>query len=300
MTTVHSSAEEPQAGSHQRPGLRGPSLLPARRDPMLEALSGGGGLGRSFTSRGPRAGGRVQERQGTRRLLLLGALAWDLGPLLQRLPLTAFFNVLSFLCRIKRGGGILGPRGPGLSGPGFFHRHGAYVAALGEALRGEYAEIARHGLLLQAWLCPSEAKVGGASTFSRGRWIVLIWRWVATPGASHFGVFPEAFGLPLLLKRSLPEVVPADGRGVPGARQKQRGGPEPGLGGLAKGTAPPSLSDTCLCLCLCLCVGLLGVSLVIQSCFSIHAARSPVMLSILACAQYALLMNPLVNSNDSA
>ena len=168
MTTVHSSAEEPQAGSHQRPGLRGPSLLPARRDPMPEALSGGGGLGRSFTSRGPRAGGRVQERQGTRRLLLLGALAWDLGPLLQRLPLTAFFNVLSFLCRIKRGGGILGPRGPGLSGRGFFHRHGAYVAALGEALRGEYAEIAGHGLFLQAWLCPSEAKVGKSDLLRPG------------------------------------------------------------------------------------------------------------------------------------
>ncbi|CAE7379778.1 metE, partial [Symbiodinium microadriaticum] len=38
----------------------------------------------------------------------------------------------------------------------FFHRHGAYVAALGEALRGEYAEIARHGLLLQVD-CPDLA-----------------------------------------------------------------------------------------------------------------------------------------------
>ena len=33
---------------------------------------------------------------------------------------------------------------------GFFQRHDAYVGALAEALAMEYAEIARHGLLLQA------------------------------------------------------------------------------------------------------------------------------------------------------
>ncbi|CAE7231115.1 PKS40 [Symbiodinium sp. CCMP2592] len=38
----------------------------------------------------------------------------------------------------------------------FFHRHDAYVAALGEALKGEYAEIARQGILLQVD-CPDLA-----------------------------------------------------------------------------------------------------------------------------------------------
>ena len=46
----------------------------------------------------------------------------------------------------------------GLYGPGFFHRHDAYMAALGEALKGEYTEIARQGMLLQAWLSPSTAR----------------------------------------------------------------------------------------------------------------------------------------------
>ena len=37
-----------------------------------------------------------------------------------------------------------------LGSGGFFQCHAAYVAALGEALAQEYAEIAGHGLLLQA------------------------------------------------------------------------------------------------------------------------------------------------------
>ena len=60
----------------------------------------------------------------------------------------------------------------GLYGPGFFHRHDAYVAALGEALKGEYTEIARQGMLLQAWLCPSTTRKAEKETTTaddRGR-----------------------------------------------------------------------------------------------------------------------------------